>query len=96
MIVCLGWGSLIWNLGGLPVEKLRTRRYIPFFGALCRVSGRFGTDPRHPKEGRILAPSLQFTEWFQESSTVPYGGPTEDEYNEGMTAESWAIWDQIY
>ena len=29
MIVCLGWGSLIWDLGGLPVEKLERGLPVP-------------------------------------------------------------------
>ena len=29
MIVCLGWGSLIWDLGGLPVEKLERGTPVP-------------------------------------------------------------------
>ena len=29
MIVCLGWGSLIWDLAGLPVEKLEGGRPVP-------------------------------------------------------------------
>ena len=29
MIVCLGWGSLIWDLGGLPVEKLERGAPVP-------------------------------------------------------------------
>ena len=29
MIVCLGWGSLIWDLGGLPVETLEGGRAVP-------------------------------------------------------------------
>ena len=29
MIVCLGWGSLVWNLGGLPVEKLEDGLPVP-------------------------------------------------------------------
>ena len=29
MIVCLGWGSLIWDLGGLPVEKLERGVPVP-------------------------------------------------------------------
>ena len=39
MIVCLGWGSLIWNLGGLPVEKLRTRRDIPSWACCAKKLG---------------------------------------------------------
>ena len=39
MIVCLGWGSLIWNLGGLPVEKLRTRRDIPSWAHCAKKLG---------------------------------------------------------
>ena len=43
MIVCLGWGSLIWNLGGLPVEKLRTRRKIPSWAHCAKkVGGEVG------------------------------------------------------
>ena len=29
MIVCLGWGSLIWNIDGLPVEKLERGVPVP-------------------------------------------------------------------
>ena len=29
MIVCLGWGSLIWDLDGLPVEKLEGGLPVP-------------------------------------------------------------------
>ena len=29
MIVCLAWGSLIWDLGGLPVEKLEGGLPVP-------------------------------------------------------------------
>ena len=29
MIVCLGWGSLIWDLAGLPVEKLEGGQPVP-------------------------------------------------------------------
>ena len=29
MIVCLGWGSLIWDIDGLPVEKLKRNLPIP-------------------------------------------------------------------
>ena len=29
MIVCVGWGSLIWDLAGLPVEKLEAGRPVP-------------------------------------------------------------------
>ena len=39
MIVCLGWGSLIWNLGGLPVEKLTTRRSIPSWAHCAKKMG---------------------------------------------------------
>ena len=39
MIVCLGWGSLIWNLGGLPVEKLGARKDIPSWARCARKLG---------------------------------------------------------
>ena len=29
MFVCLGWGSLIWDLAGLPVERLEPGRPVP-------------------------------------------------------------------
>ncbi len=40
MIVCLGWGSLIWNLGGLPIEKLKTRRNLPYWARCAETLGK--------------------------------------------------------
>ena len=51
MIVCLGWGSLIWNLGGLPVEKLITRHDIsPWARCAKKLGGEVGNwQPDGPK-----------------------------------------------